>query len=174
MKVNRLLTVAVGATLLTAGLASAGVEEPFLGLSYEVIAVDGNGIASLDGTWTARIYAELGEGSRLDAVFGTADNPLLMATTSGLYQNALGGNTSADINPAIVSAFPEVGYDSFVTIGMTDNGANGPFPNAMNSIGMNFNQDAFDTADGSWFVTPDDAQGDPANLGTGNRLPSLR
>ena len=63
-----------------------------------------------------------------------------------------------DINPAFVALFPSIAYDSFVTIGLTDN-AN----NALNNIGIDFTGFAaggtLSTDNGTWFVTPDDAQG---------------
>jgi len=145
MNVKHLSVLAGGATMLLAATASAD----FQGLSYEVVAVDGH-----PGHWTARIYADLGAGDRLDAVYGNAANPLTMGTTSTLYQNAFGGNTSQAINPALYGAFPSLIYDSWVTIGLEDQTGN-----ALSDIGMVFGADSVTTSDGSFYVTPDDAQG---------------
>ncbi|MDG2291325.1 MAG: hypothetical protein P8L37_01605 [Phycisphaerales bacterium] len=145
MNFKQLTVLAGGATLLLSAAASAD----FQGLSYEVVAIDG-----VSGHWTARIYADLGAGDRLDAVYGNAANPLSMGTSSSLYQNAFGGNTSAAINPALYAAFPSLVYDSWVTIGLEDQGNN-----ALSDIGMNYGADSVSTSDGSFYVTPDDAQG---------------
>lgn len=145
MNFKQLTVLAGGATLLLSAAASAD----FQGLSYDIVAVDG-----VSGHWTARIYADLGAGDRLDAVYGNAANPLSMGTTSSLYQNAFGGNTSTAINPALYAAFPSLVYDSWVTIGLEDQNNN-----ALSDIGMNYGADSVSTSDGSFYVTPDDAQG---------------
>jgi len=145
MNVKRFLTIAGGAALLTTTVANA----EFLGLKAELV---GNGL--VPDTWTARIYANLSAGSRLDAVYGNEANPLLMTSTGGLFQSIYGGDTSASINPALYGAFPTLEYDSWVTIGLEDQN-----DNALASIGINFSDDEISTADGSWYITPDDPQG---------------
>jgi hypothetical protein len=147
MNVKHVSVLAGGASLLLASAAGAALN----GLSYDVTSNMADGIS---GHWTARIYAELGAGDRLDAVYGNGSNPLSMGTTSSLYQNSFGGNTSAAINPALYSAFPSLVYDSWVTIGLEDQ-----VDNALSDIGMNFGADETSTSDGSFYVTPDDAQG---------------
>jgi len=147
MNVKHVSVLAGGASLLLASAAGAA----FNGLSYDVTSQMADGIS---GHWTARIYAELGAGDRLDAVYGNGSNPLSMGTTSSLYQNAFGGDTSASINPALYGAFSSLVYDSWVTIGLEDQ-----VDNALSDIGMNFGADEVSTSDGSFYVTPDDAQG---------------
>jgi hypothetical protein len=147
MNFKQLTVLAGGATLLLSAAASADYQ----GLSYEVVANNGD---QPGGHWTAMIYVDLGAGDRLDAVYGNAANPLSMGTSSSLYQNAFGGNTSQAINPALMGAFPSLAYDSWVTIGLEDN-----TDNALSDIGMNFGADSVSTSDGSFYVTPDDAQG---------------
>jgi MYXO-CTERM domain-containing protein len=148
MNFKQLTVLAGGATLLLSAAASAD----FQGLSYEIVAIDG--VDGAPAHWTARIYADLGAGDRLDAVYGNADNPLSMGTTSSLYQNAFGGDTTSAINPALYAAFPSLVYDSWVTIGLEDQNGN-----ALSNIGMNFGADSVTTSDGSFYVTPDDSQG---------------
>ena len=148
MNFKQLTVLAGGATLLLSAAASAD----FQGLSYEIVAVDG--VDGAPAHWTARIYADLGAGDRLDAVYGNADNPLSMGTTSSLYQNAFGGDTTSAINPALYAAFPSLVYDSWVTIGLEDQNGN-----ALSNIGMHFGADSVTTSDGSFYVTPDDSQG---------------
>jgi hypothetical protein len=93
----------------------------------------------------------------LDAVFGDAQNGLLIETSSSFYQNALGGNTSASINPALIPLFPSLALDSWVTIGLEDSTGN-----AMLNIGIDFSDfeagGSIASDNGSWFATPDDPQ----------------
>jgi len=121
--------------------------------------VAGNVAADYTGlTWTARIYATFDAPTdQLNAVFGDSDDPLLISSTNGFYQNPFGGPTSADINPAFYDLFPSLMLDSWVTIGLEDN-----VGNAMLNIGIDwtdFNGGGdISTNNGSWFATPADDQ----------------
>jgi len=111
-----------------------------------------------DGTWTAQIYANFSAATdELDAVFGDAQNALLIESSSSFYQNALGGATSAAINPALIPLFPSLALDSWVTIGLEDQTGNN-----MLNIGIDFAGfeagGSISTDNGSWFATPDDPQ----------------
>ena len=143
------LTAGVG-SLILAGTATAD----FQGLTLEV--VDNGGTVA--GT-TYDLYANVDAGGRVDAVYGDGTNTLSIGVNGGNFvQNIYGGNTSMDINPAFLPLFPSLAYDSFVTIGLTDSGGN-----ALNNIGIDFTGFAaggtLSTDNGTWFVTPDDAQG---------------
>ena len=143
------LSAGVG-SLILAGTATAD----FQGLSLEV--VDNGGLVA--GT-TYDLYANVDAGGRVDAVYGDGANVLSIGVNGGSFvQNAFGGNTSIDINPAFLPLFPSLAYDSYVTIGLTDSGGN-----ALNNIGIDFTGFAaggtLSTDNGTWFVTPDDAQG---------------
>ena len=143
------LTAGVG-SLILAGTATAD----FQGLTLEV--VDNGGLVA--GT-TYDLYANVDAGGRVDAVYGDGANTLSIGVDGGNFvQNIYGGNTSMDINPAFLPIFPSLAYDSFVTIGLTDSAGN-----ALNNIGIDFTGFAaggtLSTDNGTWFVTPDDAQG---------------
>jgi len=143
------LTAGVG-SLILAGTATAD----FQYLTLEV--VDNGGLVA--GT-TYDLYANVDAGGRVDAVYGDGANTLSIGVTGGNFvQNIYGGNTSMDINPAFLPLFPSLAYDSFVTIGLTDSAGN-----ALNNIGIDFTGFAaggtLSTDNGTWFVTPDDAQG---------------
>ena len=144
------ISAAVVGSLLAAGTATAD----FQYLSFEV--VDNGGLVA--GT-TYDLYANVDAGGRVDAVYGDGANTLSIGVDGGNFvQNIYGGNTSIDINPAFLPLFPSLAYDSFVTIGLTDSGGN-----ALNNIGIDFTGFAaggtLSTDNGTWFVTPDDAQG---------------
>jgi hypothetical protein len=151
---NKTLSLTIAAGSLIAGFASAD----YMGLDYDFQVYDG-GIAELQGTWTAQIYATFSaETDQLNAVFGDGDNPLLVTSSGGFYQNPFGGSTSTLINPALYGAFPSLVYDSWVTIGLTDQ-----TDNAMGHIGIDWtdfeNGGDISNSNGTWFTTPDDIQG---------------
>ena len=89
-------------------------------------------------------------------MFGNGDNLLSIHAADGLsfYQNALGGNTSVNINAALLPLYGSLNHDSWVTIGL-DNSTD----NALNVVGDTFDN-WLETDNGSWFVTPDDVQGE--------------
>jgi len=139
------MTIAAGSLLATGAMAD------YTGMGYDAT---NNG----DGTWTARIYANFDAATdELDAVYGDAANLLSISSDGGFYQNMFGGNSSADINPALYPAFPSLVLDSWVTIGLEDNVGNN-----MLNIGIDwsdFEAGGDITSDnGTWFATPDDAQ----------------
>ncbi len=146
MKNRTVLTAIVGSCI------SVGAMADYTGISQEYTD---NG----DGTYTSRLYVNFDtETDELDAVFGDADNALFITSTNGFYQNAFGGATSADINPALYDAFPSLRNDSWVTIGLEDNVGN-------NMLNIGIDWDDFEnnggdivSDNGTWFATPDDAQ----------------
>lgn len=149
-----LITGVTGAMILS-GFAYAS---PLTGMTMELYS---------SGTYgnTYRLYAQLTEGARIDAVYGNSVTSLSIAPGDGLsfYQNALGGNTSKNINSAFFAVAPSVEWDSYVSIGaLYQDGT--PFDsNNLNDIGIDWASfeggGALETDNGSWFVTPDDAQG---------------
>ena len=155
MKNTSIFALAAGmGSLVLATSASAD-----LGLSVELVRTGAEG-------QTYRMYVSgMEDDSRIDAVFGNASNSLTISAGDGLsfYQNGLGGNTSTSINSAFFPLAPSVEWDSYVTIGtLYQNGA--PFGgNALSDIGINWSSfaagGALTTDNGSWYVTPDDAQG---------------
>ena len=149
-------------TVATFALAATASASPYLGMSID--AVDNGGAIAGD---TYRIYVNLEDGGRVDAVFGNASDTLTIGVDGGSFvQSAFGGNTSQDINPAFFGMVPSLQWETFVTIGLLDNGSG----NALNNIGIDWS--AFEaggdlvTDNGSWFVTPDDPQG----AESGNRV----
>ena len=146
------LTAGVG-SLILAGTATA----EFQGLSGDYSDLGGGLI-----TW--RIYADIDAGGRVDAVYGNGTNVLSISAADGLYQNLdFGGNTSVEINSGFFGFVPSIEWDSYVTIGaLYQDGT--PFgSNALQNIGVDFaswnaGRD-LTTDNGTWFITPDDAQG---------------
>ena len=144
---SKSLLVAIATSSVVAGSVAAD----YKGLSL-------TGVDNGNGTWTARIYADFdAETDQLNAVFGDPDDSLLISATNGFYQNAYGGATSADINPAFYQLFPSLLQDSWVTIGLEDN-----VNNSMLNIGIDWSGfesgGDISTNNGAWFATPADAQ----------------
>jgi len=135
-------------------LAVTASASPYLGIVSEY--VDNGGAIEGD---TYRLYIELEAGARIDAVFGNSTNTLNIGVEDGGFvQSGYGGPTSQDINEAFFPFFPELEWDSFVTIGLLSNTGN-----ALNNVGIDWtdfeNGGELVTNNGSWFVTPNDIQG---------------
>ena len=89
-------------------------------LSVEEYVVDG-----IEGMTTYRLYIDMvNPDDFLSAVFGNEEDPLLISTPNGFY-NDLGatGGSAGGINPLFLSlpysaAFPGLAYDSWYTIGI--------------------------------------------------------
>ena len=150
------LMLGTAAALTVAGFAQA---TPFQGFSFESLGNMGNGE-------TYRMYVDVDAGARIDAVFGNSVGSLDIGTAAGMsfYQNAYGGPTSTSCNSDFLLLAPELEWDSYVTIGaLYANGS--PFANnALLDIGIDFSNfnaggDLAGIDNGSWFVTPADAQG---------------
>ena len=157
MKLTSVFAGAVGGLFL-AGTASAALQS----VSMDLVAVGDQG-------YTYRMFANLDAGARVDAVYGNSVGTLSIAAANGatMYQNANGGPTSKEINSNFFPFVPSMEWDSYVSIGaLYQNGA--PFgENNLNNIGINWS--SFEgggdlvTDNGSWFVTPEDAQGNELN-----------
>ncbi|MDP7028663.1 MAG: hypothetical protein QF733_00395 [Phycisphaerales bacterium] len=138
-------------------IGTAGASADAIGISVELVD-------SSQGS-TYRVYAEVEDGDRIDAVFGNSTNDLMVGAGGGLsfYQNGLGGATSLSINSAFFPLAPSVEWDSYVTIGSLY--ADGyPFgSNELKTIGIDFTSfeagGSIESNNGSWFVTPVDPQG---------------
>ena len=72
------------------------------------------------GSTVYRFYIQLQSATdRVSAIFGNQDDPLTVITPEGAFNST--ANTSwnaAGINPALVSAFPDLADDTFATIGL--------------------------------------------------------
>ena len=93
------------------------------GIHAEVIANhDTTGIPGLEGMKTYHVYAQMTQATdELSAVFGDEATPLHVNSTEGFYQSALGADFAWSLNGAVLPFFPEANYDSWFTIGVTDN-----------------------------------------------------
>ncbi len=165
----------------------AGCDDP-LADNYDPVATDNDGSCTYlpasfdglvaeayelnsvaDGTHTFRVYAQFSNpNDQLVSIYGTADNPLSIASTEPFYQDALGGPTPASMIPFLFESNPSLEWDSFVTIGASDNSGveiqNAGIDFSVFESGGALNSNPI--TGGSWFVFPNqqatafpDAQG---------------
>jgi MYXO-CTERM domain-containing protein len=144
-------TITLGAlsVITLAGVAQAS---PFQGFSFVNMGDMGYGD-------TYRMYVNLDAGARVDAIFGNGAGDLSIGTNGmSFYQNGLGGATSQSINSAFFPLAPSLEWDTYVTIGALYSN-----DNALLDIGIDWASfeagGSLETNNGSWFVTPADAQG---------------
>ena len=83
------------------------------------LAVETYAEGGVFGTTTYRVYVTTpNETDFVSAIAGDEVNPSYLRTSTSFYQNALGGLTADMINPLFFGAFPELEYDSWLTIGI--------------------------------------------------------
>ncbi|MGB0172296.1 MAG: hypothetical protein ACPF8Y_09970, partial [Flavobacteriales bacterium] len=139
------------------------------GLSVDVLAEHESGV--LAGMTTYRVYMEcVNADDIVSSVSGDAVFPLDLSTTTSFYQDALGNATPNSINPMLFGFFPDLEYDSWVTIGISqqaDGGASEGDVSVVESPGQNWvlgfenggNIVMDDPTGGAWFVTQNYSNG---------------
>lgn len=125
-------------------------------VKLEVDNIDNGGI--VPGK-TYRIYAVYETaGDIIDAVFAKKDFPISIHSTKPFYQHSRGGALSRDIQRADLSIYPELAFDSWVTIALEDN-----YINKMLSTSMHL--DTFELGgsiqsdNGAWYAFPGASEG---------------
>ena len=77
------------------------------------------GTADLTGYTTYRVYAKFASDQDfLSAVYGDADFPTRIRGGNNFFHSAVGGLTNEAYNLIVFAGFPDLEFDSFVTIGM--------------------------------------------------------
>ena len=119
------------------GFASASVSHAQFGLSVEEYHVHDSG--ELAGFTTYRVYFDcVNETDFVSACGGDEDNPLVISSTSGTWYNApYNASCFADgLNPALFGYFPELEFDSFLTIGAESTDLSPSFSSNENAFAM--------------------------------------
>jgi len=104
------------------GLAACVCAQPLLVngdvcLDVEVVAIHNDG--PLEGMTTYRLYATLpGPEDVVTTVFGDMDHPTALVTTTEWYQDPNGGQFPCANNPLLFDLFPELAFDSWLTLGI--------------------------------------------------------
>ena len=140
-------------------------------LEVEAFATHTDG--DLAGMTTWRVYFHTTHPDDfVTAVYGNSNEPLALTTTTNFYQDALGGATAQPINPLLLPSFPNLEFDSYITIGlsqMADGSAGENAPSTAASPNQNWTA-AFEAGEdliiddlvgGLWFIYNVDANGAP-------------
>ena len=161
MVFSSLRALALG--LLGLCLSSVSFAQSGYSLELEVLATHTEG--ELAGMTTYGLFLNMVHPTDfLSSCSGDDNNPMVMSSSTGTwYNNAFNANwTAAGLNPLLFGAFPELAFDSFLTIGSA-NSDEGPFPQSVSSEvdftaeftgpgpGQNFVVD--DGLGGAWFLT---------------------
>jgi hypothetical protein len=87
------------------------------GLTLETVAEHTTG--DLAGLTTYRLYMQTAHDSdRVIAAVGDDEFPLSLMPETSFYQNPFGNSNPEGISPAWIGFFPDLAYDSWVTIGL--------------------------------------------------------
>ena len=111
------------------------------------------------------IFDRPGE-DRVEAIAGTANNPMLIQVTGGVFYNTPNVGTDRAPSTFLISIFPSLAYDTFVTIGVKATGVNGqPKDNLTITPGfpVGLTGSTISTNSSGYGLTPLEAQGDPFN-----------
>jgi hypothetical protein len=91
---------------------------PEYGIEIELVTTHVSG--ALSGMTTYRLYLTVpSESDQVTSFTGNDEFPLSLTTSTSFYQNALGEATPSDITSGALALVPELAYDSWVTIGLT-------------------------------------------------------
>ena len=128
-----LLALAAGIGLLLSSVdaqqqiaVNAAAAPEGYGIEVEVInenigiLVGALGVTDLTGYSTTHIYVTTnGPTDFLSSVSGDATNPTYIETTTNFYHAALGAGVPNGINSLLFPVYPDLAYDTWVTIGLT-------------------------------------------------------
>ena len=139
-------------------ICSLGVQAQLTSISVETFMVhDDTTIPELAGYTTYHVYANTTSNTDfVSAVFGDSDNELNFSLSGSLFNSPLGVDFGDSPNPAVFVGFPELEFDSWLTIGMMTSDDAGSLAN----IGMGGALGSFNTSGdfyindpigGSWF-----------------------
>ena len=152
-----LIKTLTGVAALSLSTAAMGQFTGYSMTSEQATLSDGSGVTVFN------IFADMTTSN--DALLAVAGlpasgsdpaNPLYIQANGGtLYQSEFGGANTLSINPQFYPFFPDMVYDSWLTIGLTDQVGNGMI--VAGDIGETADG-GFAATDGALVVTPDDAQ----------------
>lgn len=140
------------------------------------------GVTDLSGYSTTRIYfVTTNPNDFVSSVSGTSEAPSYVTTTTDFFHAAAGSSTANSINGVLFPVFPDLEYDSWVTIGIdaapdagageadvsTVQSAQNPWVSSFDlgtgAPGGNIEID--DEVGGAWFVLYGDSNGVPDSVG---------
>jgi hypothetical protein len=90
-------------------------------LIVEVTMVHNGSVEGLEGYTTYRVYANVDSSSSfVSAVFADEFNPLMIGCNGTIYQADINFNYADEVNPLFFAFYPDLEYDSWLTIGAED------------------------------------------------------
>lgn len=111
-------------TLVFMGLtAIVTAQSPFLNLVTEEVTIDEPALTTITNELgatpvTYRVYAEIPANYEMQIIYGDFLTAMSFTSSSQFYQNINGGPTAVSINSSQVALIPELGYDSWITVGL--------------------------------------------------------
>ncbi len=125
-------------------------DDVFQGMTYELV-----GENTVEGESTYRVYAQFAPEATVDmtALYGDATAPWWTTTTGSFYQHPFGADFGGNINPGFFALFPELEFDSWLTIGA----APGEY-NALAQENMYIHLPSFNAGENMIIDTPEGAQ----------------
>lgn len=95
-------------------------------LAQYTLTVEEHATEVVAGQTTYRMYADMvNDSDFLSSVYGGEGEELNLTTTTGFFNSSFGGTTGGDINPALLAFFPDLGADSWITIGLESSAVEG-------------------------------------------------
>ena len=137
-------------------------------VSVEIETVAEHTAGDLAGMSTYRVYAVLSaEGDFLSSISGEGQFSTQLRSTTGFYQHPLGAATPNTLNPILYGSYPELEYDSYVTIGLDEQPDAGAGEGAINIAGNSWTATFENGGDvvlngqfgGAWFALNGDSNG---------------
>ncbi|MFT5183370.1 MAG: hypothetical protein ACI84C_000496 [Flavobacteriales bacterium] len=117
-------------TLLFLGLTGVvAAQSPFLNLVTEQVTIDEPALTTITNELgatpsTYRVYAEIPANYEMQIIYGDFLTAMSFSSPTQFYQNTNGGPTAVNINSGQVAIIPELGYDSWITIGLDNSAGN--------------------------------------------------
>lgn len=108
---------------------------------------------------TYRVYAVMkNDGDQVLAVFGDSANVLIVSSTLPFYQNRYGGGLSTNIRKSMLEVRDSLKYDSWLTIGRTDNYDNNLMALGLDTKDFESKGGSVVCLDGAWYCLPTNEQ----------------
>ncbi len=144
---------------------AAGVSAPLIlsgSASGDFVGITTTSKPNAFGLLVVNVYAEFDQPGEdhMIAVAGTPNAPLLIEVIGGTFFQQPAGSDQAP-SEFLVSIFPSLAYDSFVTIGIKVLGDGVVDALALTPTWPGFGASTLAISTDGWAITPDNAQGNP-------------
>jgi len=145
------------------GILDSCQNVPFTGLTTEIVPILGRGhLSEIPGSAVCyRLYANVdAPNAQVIGLYGNEDSDLLIDATSGFWQAPLGGDLTSSVPCDESGMFPDLRFDSWLTVNATCASDDMTLQAGMNFKAFNAGG-GIATANGIVFVDPDQPQSYP-------------